>query len=459
MRKARYSHYHVGKHLENIASLLDLDRSFFRIQKSRYPLDWYNIFAAWNFTTYGQPFPCDEATEQRLRQLCDFVKANDAKPIVYAGWGVTYESKWVDQAYGTEMASRPLLNHFTKVYKDCLGSNFADYYLGGVKYLADKCGVQGVYLDGTMEVSSCAGIGHGCGWVDEKGEIHPTYPVLGARDLFMRLYQFYEERFGYENLFIYAHLTRGAFAPVTSFTTVRLCGEGEGSIPELAAAFPLEKMAARANPAAEGLPLDVLSTHLTPEMTIETVTAVGVLFDMLPAVHVVNFFDRARVLQPVVPPTQPPFRYLPRLASLRLVLSLYPWEGSEFLPFYRNGDLLEVQELTEATMTEPEHWYAPRMLGSLHYNAEKKTGVLFVSNLYRQYKKTARITVNLQKLGLPPQVRIMLPLAGGERIKHSEGTFDLTVHGNDFEMLVVGDDDWEGRLRPWMKTPTEPAHQ
>jgi len=451
VRKARYSHYHTGYHLENLESLLDLNRSFFKIQTSPYPLQWYNIFAAWNFKTYGQPFPHDEVTEERLKRLCDFMRGHGAKAMVYAGWGVTYESKWVAQAYGTEMASRPLLNHFTKVYKDCPGSAFADYYLGGAEYLADKCDVQGVYLDGTMEVASCAAIGHGCGWMDDKGEIHPTYPVLGTRDLFMRLYQFYGERFGYENTFIYSHLTRGSFAPVTAFATVRLCGEGEGTIPTLAAAFPIEKVAARSNPAAEGVPLDVLSTHLTPQMTTDTVTAVGLQFNVLPTVHVINYFDRDRNLQPVVPPTQPPFLYLPRLAALRRIMSLYPWAESTFMPFYKNRDMVQVRELDEKSMTEPKHKYKPRMLAGLHYNAQKGTGILFVSNLYRQYKKTARITLNLSKLGLPSNVRIVLPLVGGEVIKHRNGEFDLTVHGNDFEMLVIGNGDWDGALRPWLR--------
>lgn len=74
-----------------------------------------------------------------------------------------------------------------RLYYPCVGGGFRDWLLGVCEEGFRDFGLRGVYLDGPGVALLCANRAHGCGYEDARG-IHPTLPILAARDLMKRLY-------------------------------------------------------------------------------------------------------------------------------------------------------------------------------------------------------------------------------------------------------------------------------
>lgn len=81
-------------------------------------------------------------------------------------------------------------------YRLCYNNNSATAWLERVKHAYDTLGIDGLYLDGTVMPRACANIRHGCGWTDDKGERHVTYPFFSVRKMMRELYEFVESRGG-----------------------------------------------------------------------------------------------------------------------------------------------------------------------------------------------------------------------------------------------------------------------
>lgn len=444
--------FSMGQHFSNLERYVNPEVSPLKIQDTADPADrfeWYLFFSLWNFKDFGQIYPADDQIEQGFRKAADYIRAHHGKVGAYAAWGIIKESKWVNAAYCPEMCRIPMVGHWSNQYRECDSSAFASYHLYGVKHMMDRCGLQGVYYDGSLEVGACQGLGHGCGWVDAEGKVHATYPVRGTRKMAMRVYQLLNEKYGYGNAYVHVHDCFASFGPVHAFATSRITGEGKNSIPTLYLAYSPDKIAATDNPVASGLPVDYSTEYMNPEVSFESILSVGVPFGILGSPNVCNWFYPGGDLRPKVPAKHPGFKYYPRQAMVTEIMSRFPWEGAEWWPFYKNGDRLKIEPLVCQT-TFPETPWKPEILGSFYFNPKEKTGVLFVSNLYTPYVRECRVSLDLAKLGLPPNVRIVLPLEGGRRMRHANGTFDLRLTGNEFEMFVFGESDWGGKLKPWL---------
>ncbi|MGB9608143.1 MAG: LamG-like jellyroll fold domain-containing protein, partial [bacterium] len=75
-----------------------------------------------------------------------------------------------------------------KDYGVCYNSPWADFLADGMEKVLKKYDIDGVYLDGTASPMGCDNTLHGCGYYDEKGNLHPTYPIFAVRDLMKRIY-------------------------------------------------------------------------------------------------------------------------------------------------------------------------------------------------------------------------------------------------------------------------------
>jgi hypothetical protein len=69
-----------------------------------------------------------------------------------------------------------------------------DAYIHSLAERFDEFGEDGVYLDGTGFTDPCTNTLHGCGYVDEDGKMHPTYPVFGGRLFSKRIYTVIKQR-------------------------------------------------------------------------------------------------------------------------------------------------------------------------------------------------------------------------------------------------------------------------
>lgn len=64
-----------------------------------------------------------------------------------------------------------------------------DSYVYSLAERQANYGDNGVYLDGTAQVMPCTNQEHGCGYIDEEGNLQPTYPVFASRDFIRRIYR------------------------------------------------------------------------------------------------------------------------------------------------------------------------------------------------------------------------------------------------------------------------------
>ncbi len=82
----------------------------------------------------------------------------------------------------------------------CLGSKWSDILYEGLTRLYDELGFDGLYFDGTTTPNSCINTEHGCGYIDENGNVKPTYPVWEIREFMKRIYSFVKSRKGAINV-------------------------------------------------------------------------------------------------------------------------------------------------------------------------------------------------------------------------------------------------------------------
>ena len=58
----------------------------------------------------------------------------------------------------------------------------------GIDKLFSKYELDGLYFDGTTEAFRCQNTLHCCGWRDDRGNLHPTYPLLARRQMMRRIH-------------------------------------------------------------------------------------------------------------------------------------------------------------------------------------------------------------------------------------------------------------------------------
>lgn len=89
---------------------------------------------------------------------------------------------------------------FQRDYVVCYQSEYQELFLKGIEKLMDTYHIDGVYLDGTHEPRLCFNTDHGCGFRDENGTLHGTWPVGAVRRMFERLYEIVQSRGGMINV-------------------------------------------------------------------------------------------------------------------------------------------------------------------------------------------------------------------------------------------------------------------
>lgn len=188
---------------------------------------WDNPESVWNID-FGAPGyrPTEEnkKREKLFRECIDYAHKKGIKwVIVYAIWN-TYPD-WPNlKNFWQETALYPLLPGFG-AYMYCPKKAFSDWYIYTLKETIEKLDIDGVYLDSSPHPRLCANIGHGCGYIDENGKIHGTYPIFATREFHKRIYFLFHGE-PKKNGLVYAHNSHFIYACIESFVDVHHCGEG-----------------------------------------------------------------------------------------------------------------------------------------------------------------------------------------------------------------------------------------
>jgi hypothetical protein len=101
-------------------------------------------------------------------------------------WASQFGWEWSRRPISTIPYEPPKGHYFWDM---CARSGFADYIAAGTKWTLDDLGFKSAYTDGLVGTYPCQNTHHGCGYVDEQGVLHSTYPVFAVREMMKRMYR------------------------------------------------------------------------------------------------------------------------------------------------------------------------------------------------------------------------------------------------------------------------------
>lgn len=159
----------------------------------------------WN-DIQNSPF-ITRSSANRLRVIVEEAHKRDMKVIPYFGYEIsTLSPFWTklgdevmnrenDKAYAWYWYRYP----YQRAAKVCYNSKWQDIFVEGVAKLMDEFEFDGIYIDSMVRPLPCMNEKHGCGWRDESGKRHVTYPVWAIRSLSKKLYKVVTDRGGIIN--------------------------------------------------------------------------------------------------------------------------------------------------------------------------------------------------------------------------------------------------------------------
>lgn len=169
------------------------------------------------------------ATARRLRSIISECHARGIRVIPYFGYEMATlapycreMSRNVWRYAGAEGRAGWYRQPPQRNIRVCQKSDFSEFFTEGIDRLLEEYEFDGIYLDGTATVFPCENGEHGCGFTDEAGVRHATYPVWGTRKTLKRLAEIVCEKHGG---IINCHAGSSFNLPALAFTTSLWDGE------------------------------------------------------------------------------------------------------------------------------------------------------------------------------------------------------------------------------------------
>jgi hypothetical protein len=198
-----------------------------------------NIFTHWLWTPemvqcYGQPYMSSPIVPGLKEEIAKYHQKKI--PIIpYMAFPAITNTSGLIPRYGDEWCVKPIstmpwmLKGSPEGYYFlicCLKSqSYQDYFAAYLAWAMDDLGFDGFYSDGTTQVSPCQNTAHGCGYTDENGNRHSTWPIFAVRENTKRMYRIVKGR--NPNGFVANHASFNLIIPVLSFSDVVYTGEHE----------------------------------------------------------------------------------------------------------------------------------------------------------------------------------------------------------------------------------------
>ncbi len=228
-----------------------------------------------------------EPTAEQARVIIEECHKRGIKVIPYFGYELaTLAPIWDERApEALQLQAGKLTGGWWRVppqrdYMVCYKSSWQDTFVDGIAKLMDDYGFDGLYLDGTVNLNGCTNALHGCGYTDEEGVRHPTYPIKEIRQLFRRLYEIVEPRGGIINY----HSSICCNIPAMGFTHLGWNGESIQFklVKDGASTIPLDYCRVEYIGRNMGIPQEFIAYENRPKWTFEQATAFAVIHGILP---------------------------------------------------------------------------------------------------------------------------------------------------------------------------------
>jgi len=182
---------------------------------------------------WGWPLPLftDPGKVDLPRMNQAFAQAGVRTSTYMAYVGIGAPTRWSGQ-FGYEWRREPVSSQPNEPPKghyflDCCGNarGYRDYLAAGTKWLLEDQGFDGCYTDGNAHVYPCKNTHHGCGYYDDQGILHATWPIFGTREYLKRMYKIIHAK--RPDGYLVNHVSYDLFIPTMSFTDVYYTGEHE----------------------------------------------------------------------------------------------------------------------------------------------------------------------------------------------------------------------------------------
>ncbi len=197
----------------------------------------FNAATLWNWadadgSITGWPPPLlKEPLIADLRQRVKTYNDLGLRCSPYMGYPALGAPSQLSAQFGVEWGRKPLSTQPWEPPKGhyfwdaCARSGFADYMAEGTRWVLDDLGFDGCYTDGLAQVYPCENTHHGCGYRDEQGALHATWPLFATRDMLKRMYKQIHAR--HQDGYLINHVSFNIIIPTMSFTDVYYTGEHE----------------------------------------------------------------------------------------------------------------------------------------------------------------------------------------------------------------------------------------
>jgi hypothetical protein len=177
----------------------------------------------------GYPGTFRKENSDALKKFIKEAHKRGLKVILYIGREISQSSpEW--SSFGEKMIMKPNKagknrdDPPAKAFRPDANKYYSDFLVYKIKELIDTYDIDGVMLDGHGNIQPCENQMHGHGYVDSKGKIHPTYPIVETRDLLRRIYHLFHGGVK-KNGIVLAHVG-SPFVPSLAFSDFRWAGEG-----------------------------------------------------------------------------------------------------------------------------------------------------------------------------------------------------------------------------------------
>jgi len=104
----------------------------------------------------------------------------------------------------------------------CPKSSFSDFYMWHLARSVKEADIKGLYFD-ISGPEPCANQEHGCGWVDEEGQVQPTLPIRAEREFLKRVYVVLKEND--PTSIVAIHMSCRNLMPMDAFSEIMVDGE------------------------------------------------------------------------------------------------------------------------------------------------------------------------------------------------------------------------------------------
>lgn len=354
---------------------------------------------------YAYPLPIGH--EEKFRRLVKECHRYGLKVIPYVGGFLLSEMAPEAPLFGDEMRVHPSEPYRSTAsektakrwigYKPqncifaCQRGPWQDFMADGIARLITEYDVDGVYLDTTTVPFPCGNELHGCGFTKANGERGVEYPIFSVRDNMRRIYNAVRERKpdGIVDLHVYDCMNLPALAWATDYWN----GEQLHKQEFQSDALPLDRFRAEFMGRNWGVPADLLNYKLGG---LRQSLAISLLHD-------VPVRNGATATSP-----------------LWKVRDDFGVKQARWLPYWSNADVVKVEtkDCYVSLFAHPQG----RVLAIVSNLSQEKTGV--------------RLSLNLDKLGLPANVSAKDAVSKAA-LKIQNGDITLNLPAQDYRIVWI----------------------